>query len=62
MTLLFFLHIDWRIPVGYRSNLGKIDRQSACHHGMTQESNFVQPELAFAEFGIKLVLPKLLQH
>ena len=39
-----------------------VHRDTLSRYDMTEEWNFLQPEVTLAEFGIKLVLSKMLKY
>jgi hypothetical protein len=57
-----FSNRSWYFPSDYLFYFDWINCDSSLRDNMTKERHFIQPELAFTEFSIKLVIPQLLQY
>jgi hypothetical protein len=59
---LDYLNVYWRFPVQNGCHFLRIYSQSIFVYNVTQEQDFINPELALAQLCIQLVLPESLQY
>jgi hypothetical protein len=52
----------WRLPIEYFLNLAWVNCDTLIGDDMSQKQNILQPESTLAEFGIGLMVPKLLRN
>jgi hypothetical protein len=56
------MHSPWRFPIQHLSIFSRVHGYSIRRYHMTQELNFGQPELTFAEVCIQLMITQSLKY